>query len=85
MEKGAATLKRLFLELGGKSATIVLDDADFGTASPRRSRASATTPVRPARYRTRMLVPRDRYDQAVETLDRPVSNPSLWRPPEPQR
>ena len=32
MEKGAATLKRLFLELGGKSATIVLDDADFATA-----------------------------------------------------
>ena len=32
MEKGAATLKRLFLELGGKSATIVLDDADFSTA-----------------------------------------------------
>ena len=29
MEKGAATMKRLFLELGGKSATIVLDDADF--------------------------------------------------------
>src|SRR5208282_3287252 len=26
MEKGAATLKRLFLELGGKSAWIVLDD-----------------------------------------------------------
>src|SRR6059058_5550507 len=33
MEKGAATLKRLFLELGGKSATIVLDDADLPTAS----------------------------------------------------
>ena len=32
MEKGAATMKRLFLELGGKSATIVLDDADFNTA-----------------------------------------------------
>ena len=29
MEKGAPTLKRLFLELGGKSADIVLDDADF--------------------------------------------------------
>jgi acyl-CoA reductase-like NAD-dependent aldehyde dehydrogenase len=29
MEKGAATMKRLFLELGGKSATIVLEDADF--------------------------------------------------------
>ena len=29
MEKGAPTLKRLFLELGGKSADIVLDDADL--------------------------------------------------------
>lgn len=32
MEKGAGTLKRVFLELGGKSATIILDDADFETA-----------------------------------------------------
>ena len=32
MEKGAATMKRLFLELGGKSATIVLEDADFALA-----------------------------------------------------
>ena len=29
MEKGAPTLKRLFLELGGKSADIILDDTDF--------------------------------------------------------
>ena len=34
MEKGAPTLKRVFLELGGKSATIVLDDADFATSVP---------------------------------------------------
>ena len=33
MEKGAATMKRLFLELGGKSATIVLEDADFALAA----------------------------------------------------
>ena len=33
MEKGAATMKRLFLELGGKSAAIVLDDADLAAAS----------------------------------------------------
>ena len=32
MEKGAATMKRLFLELGGKSATIVLEDADLSLA-----------------------------------------------------
>ena len=29
MEKGAPTLKRLFLQLGGKSADIILEDADF--------------------------------------------------------
>src|SRR6202044_311827 len=29
MEKGAASLKRVFPELGGKSAMIVCDDADF--------------------------------------------------------
>ena len=34
MEKGAATLKRVFLELGGKSAMIVLDDADFASVVP---------------------------------------------------
>ena len=39
MEKGAATMKRLFLELGGKSATIVLEDADFGLACADRHRA----------------------------------------------
>ena len=30
MADGAATIKKVFLELGGKSAFIVLDDADFG-------------------------------------------------------
>src|SRR5207248_8103295 len=34
MEKGAATMKRVFLELGGKSAMIVLDDADFASVVP---------------------------------------------------
>ncbi len=34
MEKGAATLKRVFLELGGKSAMIVCDDADFASVVP---------------------------------------------------
>ena len=29
MAQGAETLKRVFLELGGKSANIILDDADF--------------------------------------------------------
>ena len=67
MEKGAATLKRVFLELGGKSATIVLDDADLDTAilsgmgvCYHAGQACATG--------TRLLVPRPRYDEAAEKL-----------------
>ena len=48
MEKGAATMKRLFLELGGKSATIVLDDADLGGGQHDRPSACACTPARAA-------------------------------------
>ncbi len=67
MEKGAATLKRLFLELGGKSATIVLDDADFpsamlvGLAVCSHAGQGCAVP-------TRMLLPRSRYDEGVELL-----------------
>lgn len=32
MENSAATIKKVFLELGGKSANIILDDADLNTA-----------------------------------------------------
>ena len=57
MEKGAATMKRLFLELGGKSATIVLEDADFalgcmmGIAPCMHAGQGCANP-------TRMLLPR---------------------------
>jgi acyl-CoA reductase-like NAD-dependent aldehyde dehydrogenase len=67
MEKGAATMKRLFLELGGKSATIVLEDADFalacmiGIAPCMHAGQGCAIP-------TRMLLPRSRYDEGVELL-----------------
>jgi aldehyde dehydrogenase (NAD+) len=67
MEKGAATLKRLFLELGGKSATIVLDDADLNTAAM-MGLAVCTHAGQGCAIPTRMLVPRSRYDEAVELL-----------------
>jgi aldehyde dehydrogenase (NAD+) len=67
MEKGAATMKRLFLELGGKSAAIVLDDADFDSAlliglavCAHAGQGCAIT--------TRMLLPRSRYQEGVEKL-----------------
>jgi aldehyde dehydrogenase (NAD+) len=67
MEKGAATLKRLFLELGGKSATIVLDDADFSTAMM-SGLAVCSHAGQGCAIPTRMLLPRSRYDEGVEQL-----------------
>jgi aldehyde dehydrogenase (NAD+) len=67
MEKGAATMKRLFLELGGKSATIVLEDADLGLAC-----AIGIAPCMHAGQGcanpTRLLLPRSKYDEGVAML-----------------
>lgn len=48
MAAAAGTLKRVFLELGGKSALIVLDDATSRPPHSSRRSASARTPVRAA-------------------------------------
>ena len=67
MEKGGATLKRTFLELGGKSATIVLDDADFATSVP-SGIAVCFHGGQGCAIQTRMLLPRSRYEEGVEIL-----------------
>ena len=67
MEKGAATMKRLFLELGGKSATVVLDDADLATAAM-MGLAVCSHAGQGCAIPTRMLLPRSRYDEGVELL-----------------
>ncbi|MFP6564327.1 MAG: aldehyde dehydrogenase family protein [Myxococcota bacterium] len=67
MQRAAKTLKRVFLELGGKSANIVLDDAPFETCVP----AGAMVCMHAGQgcaITTRMLLPRSRYDEGVELL-----------------
>ena len=67
MEKGAATMKRVFLELGGKSATIVLDDADLSIATM-MGMGACFHAGQGCAIQTRMLLPRSRYDEGVELL-----------------
>lgn len=67
MAAAANTVKRVFLELGGKSASIVLDDADLATA------IGAATMVcfhagQGCALTTRLLLPRSRYEEGVERL-----------------
>jgi aldehyde dehydrogenase (NAD+) len=67
MEKGAATLKRVFLELGGKSANIILDDAPLDGALM-SGLAVCFHAGQGCGIPTRMLVPRARYEEVAERL-----------------
>jgi len=64
---GAPTLKRVLLELGGKSAKIILDDVpDFA-----REVASSILVGNSGQgciAQSRLLVPRSRYPEAIEAL-----------------
>jgi len=62
----AGTIKRVALELGGKSANIVLDDADFADVIPKGVFACYLNSGQTCTAHTRMLVPNSRYDEAVE-------------------
>jgi acyl-CoA reductase-like NAD-dependent aldehyde dehydrogenase len=67
MEKAAATMKRLFLELGGKSATIVLEDADLATATL-IGLGACFHAGQGCAIPTRMLLHRSRYEEGVALL-----------------
>jgi aldehyde dehydrogenase (NAD+) len=82
MEKGGATLKRTFLELGGKSATIVLDDADFAASVP-SGIAVCFHGGQGCAIQTRMLLPRERYDEGVEILRATLSSVAYGDPQRP--
>ena len=64
--RGAAeTLKRVTLELGGKSPTVILDDADFAKAIPLALEAGFTNSGQACIAGTRILVPAARLDEAI--------------------
>ncbi|HQX47288.1 MAG TPA: aldehyde dehydrogenase family protein [Steroidobacteraceae bacterium] len=67
MECGAATVKKVFLELGGKSAAIVLGDADLAAVLPGAA-ATCLHAGQGCAITTRWLVPRARYTDALEIL-----------------
>ncbi|MEI7445461.1 MAG: aldehyde dehydrogenase family protein [Burkholderiales bacterium] len=63
-EVGAQTVKRVALELGGKSASIVLDDADFEKAVKASVSNCYMNSGQTCAAWTRLLVPRARLDEA---------------------
>ncbi|MGB8404248.1 MAG: aldehyde dehydrogenase family protein [Mycobacterium sp.] len=65
--RGAETLKRVFLELGGKSAMVVLDDADIDAVLPNTAQVCMHAGQGCA-TNTRVLVPRGIYDDFVAKI-----------------
>ena len=61
----ADTVKRVAQELGGKSANIILDDADFGKSVKGGVRACFNNSGQSCNAPTRMLVPRARMAEAA--------------------
>ncbi|MGJ6122046.1 aldehyde dehydrogenase [Mycolicibacterium sp. Y3] len=66
MADAAVTIKKVFLELGGKSAFLVLDDADLGGACAMAAFTVAMHAGQGCAITTRLVVPRAQYDAAVE-------------------
>jgi acyl-CoA reductase-like NAD-dependent aldehyde dehydrogenase len=70
----AADLKRVSLELGGKSAAIVLDDADPAAVATGVRSASLSNSGQICNALTRILVPADRADDFTEALAAEMSS-----------
>jgi aldehyde dehydrogenase (NAD+) len=63
MRDGAATMKRVTLELGGKSPTILLDDAALDQAIPSALLMAFLNSGQACAAGTRLLVPKGRLDE----------------------
>ena len=80
---GAPTVKKTLLELGGKSAHIVLDDADFNSALPMAAMMACVMSGQSCILPSRILLPRSRYEEGLAILkgameNFPVGDP--WTP-----
>ena len=79
--KGAAdTVKRVAQELGGKSANIILNDADFESAVTGGARHCFNNSGQSCNAPTRMLVPESRHDEAKEIAKRAAETTKVGDP-----
>jgi aldehyde dehydrogenase (NAD+) len=79
-ELAASSVKRVALELGGKSANVILDDANFEKAIKSGVGACYFNSGQTCSALTRMLVPRSRHDEAVEIAKKTAENFTVGDP-----
>jgi aldehyde dehydrogenase (NAD+) len=76
-------LKPCTLELGGKSAAIVLDDADLAASLPLLMPSALMNNGEACIAQTRILAPRARYDEVVDALADAVKATTVGDPTDP--
>ena len=83
MRSAANTLKKVFLELGGKSAFIALDDEKLGEAMGFAGFSGIVHAGQGCALTTRILLPRNRFDEGVEVLAGTLSALGAGDPTDP--
>ncbi len=83
MASAAESVKKVFLELGGKSAFVILDDADLRGACATAAFTVCTHAGQGCAITTRMIVPRRLFDEAVDSTSRVMAKLPAGDPTDP--
>jgi acyl-CoA reductase-like NAD-dependent aldehyde dehydrogenase len=76
----AETIKRVSLELGGKSANILLDDADFPKSVASGIIQLLSNNGQSCNAPSRMLVPAERHDEVIEIARKVIASIKVQEP-----
>ena len=79
-ELAAPSVKRVTLELGGKSANIILDDADIQRAATSAIYSCFGNSGQECSALTRLLVPEDSRDEVVEVISNKIGRYTVGDP-----
>src|ERR1700733_5388955 len=80
MRDGASTMKRVTLELGGKSPNILLDDVNLDEAIPRALTIAFLNSGQACAAGTRLLVPRSRLEEIKQRIVAVMANMPVGDP-----
>ena len=84
MRDAAKTMKRVTLELGGKSPTILLDDAALDQAIPSALVMAFMNSGQACAAGTRLLVPKSRFDEVKQSIHDAMRNITVGDPADPR-
>jgi aldehyde dehydrogenase (NAD+) len=84
MRDGAATMKRVTLELGGKSPTVLLDDVVLDQAIPSALTMAFLNSGQACAAGTRLLVPRSRLDEVKQAIRETMRGFTVGDPADPK-